>query len=306
MNILILQGGNSPEREVSLRSAANVAKALRELRHTVTTYDTKEGLEGLTAQLARANVVFPVLHGQGGEDGTVQDFLESYRVAFVGSKAEASRKCFNKATAKKLFEENALPTPRWEEVTAEGFATSPLISAPYVLKPHSGGSSIDTIIVRNPADYKMNLNVFERHGGKMILEELIVGTEMTVAILGAEALPVVEIIPPEGKDFDYENKYNGKTREICPPETITESIQEEAQSLAEQAHELLGARHYSRVDIMMSSNGELYVLEINTIPGLTEQSLFPKAAEAAGLPMSTVVERLIDMAVKNKSSNESY
>lgn len=300
MNVLILQGGNSPEREVSLRSAAAVAKAARELRHTVDLYDIRDGTDELTSLIAWANVVLPIIHGQGGEDGTIQEVLESYHVAFAGSDSKASKRCFDKVTTKKILEENGLPTPRWEEVNAESYLTSPLINGPYVLKPCQGGSSIDVIMVRNPQEQTVNTSVFERHGGKMIMEEMITGAEMTVGILGLEALPVVEIIPPEGKDFDYENKYNGKTNEICPPETISASIQEEAQSLAEEAHQLLGARHFSRVDLMMSSNGELYILEVNTIPGMTEQSLFPKAALAAGLPMTTVVERLINMAIHNE------
>lgn len=295
MDILLLQGGSSPEREVSLRSGENVATALRELGHHIETYDTREGNDGLTALLARSHVVFPVLHGAGGEDGLVQQMLDSYHVAYVGSGPEASRLCFDKIATKKVLEENALPTPRWEEVNAGSFAASPLSNAPYVLKPRRGGSSVDTFIVRDPAGYALDMSIFEKYK-TMLLEELIVGTELTVAMLGSESLPVIEIVPPEGKEFDYDNKYNGATEELCPPRTVPEVLQEEAQSLAEQANYFLGVRHFSRIDMMLSKNGELFILEVNTIPGLSKQSLFPKAAACAGLPMTALVKRLLEMA----------
>lgn len=299
MNVLILQGGHSPEREVSLRSADNVARAIRTLGYDFTTYDPQQGFNDMLPLLARADVVFPVLHGQSGEDGTVQQFLEDYRAAFVGSDAEASRRCFDKIAAKHILEENGISTPQWEEVNRDSFVASELAKKPFVLKPRGGGSSIDTFIVRDPAKQSIDMSVFDRYD-TMLLEEVITGTELTVGILGGDTLPVVEIVPPHGKEFDYDNKYNGKTKELCPPGSVDQAMQEEAQDLAASTHDVLGARHFSRVDIMMSTNGEFYVLELNTIPGLTEQSLLPKAAAVAGLPMSALTDQLLNLALHSE------
>lgn len=296
MHILVLHGGESNERDISLRSSEHIVRALKENGHTVITYDTHEGLEGISELLPGIDVVFPVLHGRGGEDGSVQELLESYRIPFIGADSAASRLCFDKVTTKQTLETYGIPTPKWAEVTTKSFIESPLSQSPYVLKPRDGGSSIDTSIVRIPSTQSADMNLFLKYK-TLLLEELISGTELTVSILGSEALPVVEIIPPEGKEFDYDNKYNGATRELCPPQHVSVPIQEQAQSLAEQVHQVCGARHYSRVDFMMAKNGELYVLEINTIPGMTKESLYPKAAAAAGITMNDLVERLIDMAL---------
>ena len=281
---------------MSLRSSESVVRALRHNGYNVVTYDTRDGLDGIASRLPGVDVVFPVLHGKGGEDGTVQEILESYNIPFVGTGSEASRLCMDKTETKKVLEEYGVPTPRWEKVDAQRFAASPLSRRPYVLKAIDGGSSIDTLIVRDPASQAGLPRLFNNHR-TLLLEELIEGKELTVSILGSDALPVIEIIPPKDKEFDYENKYNGETQELCPPQHVSQPLQEQAQSLAEQTHTACNARHLSRVDIMMSANGEFYVLEINTIPGMTDQSLYPKAANAAGIPMKNLVERLVDMAL---------
>jgi D-alanine-D-alanine ligase len=139
----------------------------------------------------------------------------------------------------------------------------------------------------------------------MLLEELIEGTEITVPILGDQALPVIEIIPPQGKEFDYENKYNGTTQELCPPQHVSAEKQQEAQRLAEKIHKAAGVRHLSRTDIIIDENGKLWVLELNTIPGLTDQSLFPKAAAAAGINMQQLMQKFLDMIVSEQSATTS-
>lgn len=303
MHILVLYGGESTEREVSLRSGAAVISALRQNGHNVTAYDTRDGLDGIAPLLPGIDVVFPVLHGKGGEDGTVQEIIESHNISFVGTGSEASRLCIDKVASKKLLEDYGIPTPAWEVVDAEGFRESLLSKKPYVLKAIDGGSSIDTLIVRTSTPQPETPQLFDRYK-TLLLEELIEGVELTVAILGDEALPVVEIIPPQDMEFDYENKYNGASQELCPPQHISQPLQEQAQSLAEQIHAACGARHLSRVDMMISPKGELYVLEINTIPGLTEESLFPKAAAASGLAMTDLVEKLVKMAAA--SGKNSY
>jgi D-alanine-D-alanine ligase len=295
--VLVLLGGNSDEREVSLRSGAAVKAALGQKGFEVAEFDTANALT--KEAVAGYDVVFPVLHGLGGEDGKLQAKLDGFGVRYVGTGAEASALCFDKWAYKQLLAQNNFPVPRGELVGLDGFWNSELIKHPFVLKPNDGGSSIDTIIARESqpqADHNVVQQLFERHG-KLLLEELIAGKEMTLAVLGEQALPAIEIIPPESGEFDYENKYNGQSQELCPPVSIAGAAQTEAQKLALAIHKLTGCRDFSRTDIMLDEAGNLYVLETNTIPGLTDQSLFPKAAATAGIPMTELVEKLVNFAL---------
>lgn len=298
-DVLVLAGGSSPEREVSLRSGAAVATALRTDGHTVTSADPAEGLEQLLPQLKSVDVVFPALHGEGGEDGVLQKFLEDHGIAFVGSGSEASALCYDKDRYTKLLEQHNLLVPKTILVSSAEFAVSELITQPFALKPNDGGSSIDTFIVRDVAhkDDTAIAQAFSVHG-KMLLQELILGTETTVAVAGDESLPVIEIIPPEAQEFDYENKYNGTTQELCPPLNVTEELQKQAQDLALKIHILTGCQDMSRTDIMIDTSGLLHVLETNTIPGLTDQSLLPKAAATAGYDMPTLCSKFVESALK--------
>ncbi len=295
MKVLVLKGGNSPERPISLRSAESVVRALKSLGHEVFEYDTKNGFQAIVRYKEKVDVVLPILHGKDGEDGAVQAELESLKLPFLGAGSRVSRLCFDKVAFKKIISELGVLTPKWELVTKETINQSPLLKGPYVLKPVGGGSSIDTVIVRDPENYKLDIeDVFSRHSA-MLLEELIKGTEITVPVLGDNALPVIEIIPPKDEEFDYENKYNGTTQELCPPANVSHELQEKARALCEKLHKYLGVRHLSRTDIIINES-KLYVLELNTIPGLTDQSLLPKSAQAQGLNMEQLVEEFINMA----------
>lgn len=296
MNILVLLGGSSDEREVSLRSGAFVITSLQSSGHKVTEFDPASSYEGLADFKGKVDVVLPMLHGKGGEDGVVQKFLESYNIPYLGASAEVSKHCFDKVITKQAIKRFGYLTPKWEVVTKNN-TSSPLWNKPYVIKPIDGGSSIDTFIVRDPAE-SLAKDVFNKHE-QMLLEELIEGTEITVGILGDQVLPVVEIIPPSGMEFDYENKYNGATQELCPPPNVSGALQREAQAIAEHIHTKLGVRHLSRTDMIISRQGEIFVLELNTLPGMTDQSLFPKAAAAAGLSPSQLMQHLADLAVAN-------
>jgi D-alanine-D-alanine ligase len=293
-SILVLYGGTSPEREIALRSGAAVAKALQ-AKYKVELVD----YNGTLPAIIEADVVFPVLHGLGGEDGRVQEQLESRNLAYVGSSAAASRVCFDKWQHKQLLRNTAILTPQAAVVGADELVDHDLIKAPFVLKPFDGGSSVDTFIVRDPAtaDLESLQQACERHG-RMLLEELIIGTEITVGVLeGIGALPVIEIIPPADGEFDYENKYNGRTQELCPAVNVSIALQQQAQTIAEQVHTISGCRDMSRTDIIIDAEQRLYVLEINTIPGMTDQSLFPKAAAAAGITMTDLCGKLISNAL---------
>jgi D-alanine-D-alanine ligase len=293
--IHVICGGDSAEREVSLRSGTAVATALQAAGHHVATLDLSKATLG---EITACDVVFPVLHGSGGEDGTLQARLEEEDVKYVGSDPVASRLCFDKRQYHQAVTIRGLPTAPGVLVQAENYLRHPLAAAPYVLKCPTGGSSIDTYIVRDitKAPHDAIAETFNRYPA-MLMERLIVGTELTVAVLGNQSLPVIEIIPPENGEFDYENKYNGSTRELVPPEHVSEALQQRAQDLALQAHQTTKCRDFSRTDIMLDRNGSLYLLETNTIPGMTDQSLFPKAARAAGIEMPELCTQLAEMAL---------
>ncbi|GAC1369308.1 MAG: D-alanine--D-alanine ligase [Candidatus Saccharimonadales bacterium] len=295
MNILVLGGGNSSEREVSLRSSAAVRAALEANGHEVEMLDPAQGEQAVRAGSERNDLIFPILHGTGGEDGTIQRLLESIGKPYLGSDAAASELCFDKARLKAVLAKNDILTPRGEVVTAETFETSELAKAPFVLKPVADGSSVGTMIVRQlPYSRALAAELLGRYG-EMLLEEMIAGTEITVPVLGKTALPVIEIIPPQGKEFDYENKYNGATSELCPPLHVSAKLQTRAQRLAEQVHAASGARHISRTDMIITPDGKIYVLEINTLPGMTATSLLPRSAAAAGMDWSALAARLVEL-----------
>jgi D-alanine-D-alanine ligase len=294
MKVLVLLGGNSPEREVSLRSGAAVAAAAKHNRHEVFTYDPAQGYAGLDDFIGKVEVVLPIMHGVGSEDGEIQRELEERGFKFLGSDSKVSKLCFDKVRLKEKIIELGFKTPGSEVVNRASFKNSELAKRPYVLKPIEGGSSLDTFIVRD-VNKGVDPAVFEKYE-EMLLEELVEGIEITVPVLGEKALPVIEIIPPQGKEFDYENKYNGATQEICPPKNVPSESQQQAQAIAEKMHTATGARHLSRTDIIIDKNHDFYVLELNTIPGLTDQSLFPKSAAVAGITFEQLVDRFIQMA----------
>jgi D-alanine-D-alanine ligase len=297
MKILVLGGGTSNERSVSLKSAKAVIGVLMDLGHEVNFVDPADGESGVIAAVDHCDVVFPLLHGIGGENGEIQALLDHLGKPYLGSGVTASQRAFDKVTLKELLIENALPTAPYQVVSAQTLNHSHLITRPFVLKPILGGSSIDIAIERHLPDTIPSFRRLFEHHHEMLLEELIEGVELTVAVLGDRVLPVIEIIPPHGKEFDYENKYNGKTVEFCPAVHISYEVQDEARRLALLVHELIGARHLSRTDMIAQPDGSLMILEINTMPGMTEQSLFPKAAAAAGLDWNKLVEELLKLSI---------
>lgn len=290
----VICGGVSAEREVSLRSGRAVAEALAAKGYRVHTLDTTDPDE----RIAECDVVFPVLHGVGGEDGTFQARLEALGVCFVGSGSAASRLCMDKAAFRQHMTSAGFGMADGGPHTYEAYQSSPLAGAPHVIKPVDGGSSIDTLIIRDAAarDETAIRDAFERHS-HMLVERLIVGDEITVGVLGDQALPVIEIIPPSDGEFDYTNKYNGHTQELCPPAHISAAVQEAAQHLALRVHQAAGCRHLSRTDCIVDGGGQLYLLETNTIPGMTAQSLYPKMAVTAGLDFPSLCAQLVGMAL---------
>ncbi len=298
MKILVLSGGTSNEREVSLRSGVNVMAALREAGFDIVEADP--GAEGIDlAKLVQGvDLVIPILHGAGGEDGQLQAELEALGVRYLGSDSKASALAFHKHKTKQHLASRDIITPCGQLVSHDQFHASELKHKPHVLKPVDGGSSIDTHIAHHPAASRAELlePLFAKYG-QLLLEELIVGHEITVGVLGDEALPIILIVPPAGGEFDYENKYNGKTSEIVAPLEVSPELTKRAQQLALDVHRELGLKHLSRTDMIITSEGQIYVLEANTMPGMTEQSLYPKAAQAAGMSMADLMKRLVELSM---------
>ena len=291
--VLLLAGGSSNEREVSLRSGDTVEKALVRAGHKVLRIDPANTDFDINNYSKNVDVAFIALHGAGGEDGTIQQQLHTASIPFTTSGIEASRLCWNKWTYKQFLIKHDFPVSRGILVTEEDLRGLEF-SRPFVLKPIEGGSTIDVVIAREPTEDNLILaRKYLKKYSQMLLEEVIEGPEVTVVIMGETALPVVEIIPPPNQEFDYTNKYNGASQEIVPPLNITKNLQIKVQDLALRIHKLAGCAGMSRTDIIIDKSGHPYILETNTIPGLSEQSLLPKATAAAGLNMEQVVSMLI-------------
>lgn len=297
----MISGGTSDERAVSLRSGVAISEAFITAGYEVVGVDAQDGWDEILPLLKTCDLAFIALHGAGGEDGTIQKQLEDSNILYVGSDSQSSKLCFDKYQFGKLLVASGIDTPKTELVDRTEFMKSELRLNPYVLKPNDGGSSIDTFIVRDLTnnDLSAELSSFDKHQ-KMLIQELIIGQEMTVAIVGNEVMPVIEIVPPANQEFDYANKYNGASQELCPPKNVDIEIQKQAQGISLRVHKLTGCRDISRTDIILGEDGKLYVLEINTIPGFTEKSLLPKAAAVAGITMPNLVDMLVKRALERK------
>ena len=307
LSVALLSGGISSEREVSLKSGSQVYEALDKTKYQVTRYDPATDLEKLVADASRIDVALIVLHGPYGEDGTVQGLFDLLHIPYQGSGVLGSALAMDKWSSKRLYAEAGLSVPPFQVLTKgrayDAGAISREVGFPVVVKPRFGGSSIGTTIVEAPDALPEALKSAYQHGTDVILETYLDGTEITGGVLGnddLQLLPIVEIIPESDYAFfDYEAKYKaGATREICPAR-IDEELSRQAQSCAGTAHRALCCRGYSRTD-MIIHNGTIYVLETNTIPGMTPVSLFPLAAKAAGISFGKLLERLIELALESK------
>lgn len=296
LKITVMLGGPSAEREVSLRSGASVVGALRSLGHDVSELDPKEPGWRLAPG---TEVVFLALHGTYGEDGTVQTELEKLRVPYTGCDSAASRVGFDKALTKQRCADAGVPTAR--SLVLESAKTPwPMgWNPPLVLKPVRQGSSVGLQFVERVEQWPGALAESLRHDTEVLMEEKIVGRECTVGILGDRPLPIVEVRPKSGV-YDYRTKYSvGATEYFCPApfeDATTRRIQE----VALGAFRAIGGRDYSRVDVMVRSNGDPVVLEVNTLPGMTETSLLPKAAAAAGIGYAELCQRMVELALRRR------
>jgi D-alanine-D-alanine ligase len=291
-NVTVMLGGPSAEREVSLRSGAEVAKALRSAGHTVTELDPRA--DDWTLQDG-TEVVFLALHGTYGEDGTVQERLEQTGIPYTGCGPEASRTGFDKISTKKKCLAAGVPTARYMMIDSAAASWPMGWNPPVVLKPARQGSSVGLQFVERVADWNKALNEALRFDSVVLMEEKLVGRECTVGILGSQTLPIVEVRPKTGI-YDYQTKYTSGTTEYFCPAPFEEKVTAAVQAAALGAFRAIGGRDYGRVDVIVVGT-EPMVLEVNTLPGMTETSLLPKAAAAAGIGYAELCERMIELAL---------
>jgi D-alanine-D-alanine ligase len=295
LNITVMLGGPSAEREISLRSGAGVVKALRSLGHTVFEIDPKTPDWVLPPDTDV--VCLAPLHGTYGEDGTVQQQLEIIGALYTGCDAESSRISFDKVLTKQRCLAAKVPTAKYLVVNSEKAPWPKDWQPPLVVKPVRQGSSVGLQFVERMAEWPNALAQALKFDSEVLVEEKIIGRETTVAILDDEPLPVVEVRPKVGS-YDYNNKYTaGRTEYFCPADfdaATTKRIQDAALG----AFRAVGGRDYARVDVMVRADGRPVVLEVNTQPGMTETSLLPKAAAAAGISYEQLCQRMIELALK--------
>jgi D-alanine-D-alanine ligase len=297
LRVTVLCGGPSAEREVSLDSGRSVAEALRRHGHTVFVSDiAPEQLGGLDQP---ADVVFPALHGPFGEDGTVQRLMETRGLPFVGSGSRASAVAMDKVASKQAVRALGIDTPDFEvwDAAALQTRTGPRVSLPVVVKPVDQGSSVATLVVREPAEFLPAVRQVVLRFRRALVEQFIAGDELTVGIVGAQALPPI-CIRPKRAFYDYTAKYEDNATEYLFDAGHPADLLARAQDLSQRVFAGLGCRHLSRVDWMIDGNARLWFLEINTLPGFTSHSLVPKAAQRAGVPFDELVERLVFMALE--------
>ncbi len=292
VHVAVLLGGPSAEREVSLRSGTAVAAALRARGHPVVELDPV----GAWVLPAGVEVAFLALHGSYGEDGTVQAELERLGVPYTGCGVEASRVAFDKVATKERLMEAGVPTARFTVVTRPDAPWPEGWQPPVVLKPVCQGSSVGLEFVDSIGDWAAAVRSSLAHDSRVLVEERVVGREVTVGILEGRALPVVEVRPHSGA-YDYRSKYTqGATEYLCPA-PFDPPATARLQAAGVGAFRAVGGRDYSRVDLMVRPDGSPVVLEVNTLPGMTETSLLPKAAAAAGIDFGTLCERMVALAL---------
>lgn len=298
LHLVVLMGGPGSEREVSLRSGAAVARAFRGAGYRVSEVDVK----GPDFELPDGtDICINMIHGTFGEDGQIQAILDRRGVAYTGEGESASRIAFDKLASKELFVRAGVPTPR-SEVIAPG--AKPTLALPIVVKAPREGSSVGVHLVREAGQLEAALADCANLDREILIEELVEGRELTVGVVGDRAMAVVEIRPHEGF-YDYAHKYTKGASEYFCPAPLDEATTRRVQETALAAHRALGLEVYSRVDILLRADGELFVLEANTIPGMTETSLLPKAAAAVGIDFLSLCEEIARLSLQHRKSSKS-
>ncbi|MCW3465917.1 D-alanine--D-alanine ligase family protein [Chitinophaga nivalis] len=332
LKIAVLFGGTSQERDVSIASGTQVIKALRELGHTVISVDTARGPLDAAAEdklfatsvgdippdnaalaalghdlhqaissplLSDIDVCFLALHGGTGEDGTIQAILSAAGFAFTGSLQLPSGLALDKDLSKRLFTVAGIPTPSWTMVPPNIQDLKLPSAFPIVIKPNFQGSTVGLSVVRNEQELFAAVELARQYGAEILLEEYIPGRELSVGVLDNQALSVGEIFLESDIIFDYETKYSGAAKEKFPAD-IPAAIEQEAKRLAVAVHQALKLKGYSRSDFRLDKDGQLWCLEVNTLPGMTKTSLFPQSAAAAGIDFSSLCEKICLLALEQQ------
>jgi D-alanine-D-alanine ligase len=293
--IAVLMGGPGSERDVSLATGRGVSKALRSLGAEVVEVDVHDENFALPKDV---DLAFITIHGTFGEDGQLQEILEERGVAYTGDGVEASRAAFDKILSKEKFREHDVVTPEWEVIEV---GQRPTISVPLVVKPARQGSTVGVVIVKDASELDSGMAEAAKYDRKLLVEKFVSGRELTIGILGDQALPILEIIP-KGGFYDFNNKYpflnpqaGGGAEHVCPAE-IDSNKTKQIQKQALHAFRALGLVVYGRVDVLLPDSGNPSVLEVNTIPGMTEASLLPEAAAAAGINYVDLCARIIALS----------
>lgn len=306
----VLAGGPSSEREISLRSGKAVIKALLQEGIDAFFVDVRDNIYDIIKS-EKMDVAFLALHGRFGEDGTIQKILDSAGINYTGSGAEASKAALDKIASKEIFIKNGIPTPKYSVIDHHVHLRGDVWNSyahlggevtqqfPVVVKPQFEGSSIGLSVVKDMALLREALDKAFEYGSKVLLEEYIEGRELTVGILNDEPLPVIEIIP-KARVYDYKAKYSDPDTQYLVPAPINEKEASLARSLARRCHTVLGCRSFSRADMIMDASGNIFVLEVNTIPGMTERSLLPKAASAIGVNFNKLCVKLVEDAIRDE------
>jgi D-alanine-D-alanine ligase len=305
VKVVVLKGGRSLERGVSLRSGARVEDALERLGHQVVPIDVGADLvKRLRAE--KPDVAFVAMHGVGGEDGTAQELLEILGIPFTGPAAAACARSIDKVMAKATMRAAGIPTPEFFAFTQTAFRDLGAADAltdlegtlgfPIVVKPSRGGSSLGVKFAASPAEVPGALVAAFSYDDRVMLERFVEGREVAVSVLAAEALPIVEAIPAEGDPYDFEARYEiGRTHFVCPAD-LSPTERSAITDAALATCRALGCEGFARVDLILGSDGP-WVLEVNAIPGLTDTSLLPQSAEAAGMSFEDLVTRILDQAL---------
>jgi D-alanine-D-alanine ligase len=335
MKVAVLFGGTSEERDVSIASGAEVVKALRSAGHEVVAVDTARGVltseeektllrsgvavlppgreeldmleTGDPTALTRApelegvDVLFLALHGGTGEDGTLQALLDLVGVPYTGSGMLGSAMAMDKDITKRLLRDGGVPTAAWLMAPVSAEEVADALGWPVVVKPSKQGSTVGLSVVREPDDLEAALELAFRFDDEVMVERFVAGRELTVPIVGEDTLPVGEIIT-KTEIFDYESKYQpGMAEEIFPAD-IPDEVRVEAQRLALETHRVLKLEGFSRVDFRLDDSGGLWCLEVNTLPGMTSNSLVPKSAKAAGIAFPRLCERICEIAIEKHAA----
>jgi D-alanine-D-alanine ligase len=297
--VAVVMGGTSAEREISIQTGSGVMRALHDLGYDAQSLDYDRRFMDAIRELA-PDVVFNALHGPGGEDGQIQGILDYLGIAYTGSGIEAAALAMDKHLTKKLCAAEGLPTAAWDLYDLTG-GTLPLLPGaldlPLVIKPRYEGSSEGVTIVRTHEQWTQAMLDAAQEYTEILAEEFVAGREFTCGVLGEEALPVVEIVANRGDFYTYDAKYGAGGSTHIVPANIDEDLAARMQMLALSVHRLIGLRDYSRTDFIVTKEGRPYILEINTLPGLTPTSLLPDACNSAGISYEALIERLVGYAL---------